>query len=328
MFLLTNLALVLFGLVILIWSADRLVLAASSLAQRHGVSPLVVGVLIVGFGTSAPEMFISAVSSLNDQSGIALGNAIGSNIANVGMVLAAAALISPLAVSAVALRREYPVLLIITAGCALLFLDGSISRLDGALLFGALIGLIALLMHVSKRDKSLVDALVGDDIPEPTMGERAAIGWLLVSLVLLPLSSQMLVTGASAIAAAMGVDPVIIGLTMVAIGTSLPELAAAVASALRKEHELIVGNIIGSNVFNLLGVLGIAGLLRPLSFSTDLLYRDYLIMALYTGGLWVLVGGWRKQAHLSRWAAAILLLGFVAYMVMLASMERALPAVA
>lgn len=316
-----SIVLIVSGLGLLIWAADRLVMAASSLASRHGVSPLLIGLLIVGFGTSAPEMFISAMSSLNRESGIAVGNALGSNIANIGLVLGVAALIAPLQVPASVLKREYPVLLLVTAGTCLLMLNGAISRLDGAILLAALLGLVALLLWVSRRKPEVAEAVVGDDLPETSLRTKPALLWLGLSLLLLPLSSQMLVTGASSVAMLMGVDPVVIGLSVVAIGTSLPELAAAVASAVRREHELIVGNIIGSNVFNLLAVLGIAGMVRPLELAPALMSRDYLWMSVFTLVLVALVQPWRRPLQLGRPAGCLLLAGFVGYMVLLAQSE-------
>ena len=250
----------------LVWAADRLVAGASAAARNFGVSPLIIGLTIVGFGTSAPELVVSATASLRNNAGLALGNAIGSNIANLGMVLGITALIRPLSLGSAALKREYPLLLLIMMVCYIMLLDLVYSSMEGWILLAGLAALVVWLVRLGIKGTSTdsltheFEAEIPADIPT-----RVAVFWLVVSLLVLPISSHFLVEGAVTIAQALGVSDVVIGLTIVAFGTSLPELATAVTSALRKENELAIGNIIGSNMFNMLGVLGIASVIRPVA---------------------------------------------------------------
>ncbi len=253
------------GFLLLVWGADRLVAGASATARNLGVSPLIIGLTIIGFGTSAPELVVSAVATLKGNSGLAVGNAIGSNIANMGLVLGATALIYPLRMESHALKREYPMLLLIMLVCFLMALDGVYSRPEGwALiigLFAVVIWIIRIGLHRPLSDPLAeeFDAEIPKDIPT-----KVAVFWLIVGLIVLPISSTFLVDGAITIARILHVTDTVIGLTVVAMGTSLPELATAITAALHKEDDLAIGNIIGSNIFNLLGVLGIAAVIQPI----------------------------------------------------------------
>lgn len=301
------------GFLLLVWGADRLVAGASGLANKLGMSPLLIGLTIIGFGTSAPELVVSAVASLQGNPGIAVGNAIGSNITNIGLVLGATAIFYPLRIDSSTLRREAPVLLFIMVFSTYLLWDLTLSRADGFLL---LIGLALMLcwMVWMGLNRSEQDPLVQEleaEIPTDMPIIRAII-WTSIGLVMLPLSSQILVKGAVTIAVIYEISDTIIGLTIIALGTSLPELAASLVSAMKNEHDLAVGNILGSNMFNLLGVLGIAGLLHPITLSSELLYRDTLTMFILTGALFFLA--FRKRGNqVNRRGGIWLLSGFLLY---------------
>ncbi len=301
------------GFVLLIWSADRLVAGASALARNFGVSPMVVGLTIVGFGTSAPEMVVSALASLEGNPSLAIGNALGSNIANVGLILGLTGLIYPMDVEASARRREFPILGLVTILTAVLMLNGSLSRADGFILIGGLflfIASMAVRTLVQAKSDPTTDALLSE-IPEG-MPTKTAVTWTLIGLIVLPVSAQMLVDGAISLAVMIGVSEAVIGLTVVALGTSLPELAAAIASAVKKEDDLAIGNILGSNLFNLLGVLGIAALIHPMTIEPILIWRDLPVMA----GIFVALAiAAYTGRRVGRGEAAVLLLAYLVYQV-------------
>lgn len=302
---------VLVGFVLLVWSADRLVAGASSLARNFGVSALVVGVTIVGFGTSAPEMVVSALASLEGNPALAVGNALGSNIANIGLILGLTCLVYPMTIDRSTCFREIPLLAAVTALTALLMLSGTLTRLDGVILAGGLALFILMMLYRGRRATDLdpvTQALMGEIASD--MSNRAAVAWTLAGLVVLPLSAQLLVSGAVGMAVQLGVSESVIGLTVVALGTSLPELAAAMASALRKEDDLCIGNILGSNLFNLLGVLGIAALVHPMTIEPLLIQRDLPVVGLtflMLAGMAVFAG------RIGRVGAGVLLATYLIY---------------
>jgi cation:H+ antiporter len=302
------------GFLLMVWAADRLVAGASATARNLGVSPLIIGLTIVGFGTSAPELVVSAVATYRGNAGLALGNAVGSNIANLGLVLGITALIYPLRLESKALKREYPLLLLIMLVCLLLILDLEYSRVEGWILIGGLAALIRWLIHLGLQ-RPHTDPLAEEFEAEiPTnVPTRVAVFWLTVGIVVLPISSQFLVEGAVSIARGLGVTDTVIGLTIVAFGTSLPELATAVTSALRREDDLAIGNIIGSNMFNMLGVLGIAAAIRPVEAPSILLARDFPVMFLMTGLLFFMAGDFRGPGKISRRSGLLLLTLFISY---------------
>ncbi len=302
------------GFVLLIWAADRLVTGASALARNFGVPPLVVGLTIVGFGTSAPEMLVSALAALRGNPSLAIGNALGSNVANIGLILGLTAMIYPLKVRRIILQREFPVLGVIMLLTLALMWNLQFSRLDGVILATGLLLMVMGMFWVGLsrgRDDPANDALASS-VPDNMSTGRAAL-WTIIGLVLLPLSAHILVNGAVTLALLIGVSEAVVGLTVVALGTSLPELAAAAASALKKEDDLAIGNILGSNMFNLLGVLGIAALLHPMIIEPVLFYRDLSVMFLFTIVLFLLV--WRRQGSglITRPAAFALFAGYLVY---------------
>lgn len=306
-----SLVYLLVGFVLLIWSADRLVAGASALARNFGISALLVGVLIVGFGTSAPELLVSAVAAFEGNPSLAVGNALGSNIANIALILGLTGLIYPMMVEPVAIRRELPLVTFASLLTGVLMLDGVFSRLDGAVLLTGLIlfvGWMVLRVRASAGEGLATEELFSE-IARP-MSNRQAVIWTGVGLVLLPLSAEILVDGAVGLAVLMGVSEAVIGLTLVALGTSLPELAAATVSALRKEDDLAIGNILGSNLFNLFGVLGIAALVSPMIIEPILIQRDLPVMLGVLAMLGVAAIAFRR---IGRVTAALLLVSYVVY---------------
>jgi cation:H+ antiporter len=314
------------GLALLVWSADKFVMGASATAYNLGVPTLVIGIIIIGFGTSAPEIFVSIISALENNPGVAVGNAIGSNIANITLVLGVGALIAPLTVSSGVLRREYPILFAATCLLILVLWDRELSRADGLMLFGGAIAVTMWLMWMSLNNRSAAadpletefDAEVPHNIPTPR-----ALLWTFISLIALIASSQLLVWGAVEIAHSFGVDDLLIGLTIVAVGTSLPELAVSISAALKKEHDLVIGNVIGSNMFNSLAVVGIAASIRPTALSSMVLYRDLPMMFALTVALFIMAYGFRGIGRINRIEASILLMAYMGYMVWLYRTEIA-----
>jgi len=309
------------GFILLIWSADRLIDGASALARNLGVSPLIVGLTIVGFGTSAPEMLVSAISSLEGRPSLAVGNAIGSNIANIGLILGLTGMIYPLTVERVTLKREFPVLAVIMVMSLGVMGNLHLSRLDGLVLACGLLLLVGgmLALGLTKGENDPLTGSLTDSVPDGITNRQATI-WIVVGILLLPLSAHILVTGAVTLALIAGVSEAVVGLTVVALGTSLPELAAAASSAFKKEDDLTIGNILGSNMFNLLGVLGIAALVHPLVIEDILLHRDVAVMFAMTIGLFLLI--WRRKGPgmITRPAAAVLFLSFLAYQTVVITM--------
>jgi cation:H+ antiporter len=305
---------ILIGLVVLVWGADRFISGAAALANNLGVSAMMIGLTIVGFGTSAPEILVSSIASFNGNPGLAIGNAIGSNIANIGLILGFTALITPLAVHSSVLKREYPIMLAVTLISLALMWDGSLTRIDGAILLILLCVILGWMFYSAKTGQS--DPIAGEfdaEIPHDIPTGKAII-WLLLGLIALLASSRALVWGAANIASAMGISDVVIGLTIVAIGTSLPELAASIASALKGEHDIAIGNVIGSNLYNLLAVLSLPGIIAPGPFLPEILTRDQPTMLLLTVALFIMgYGFFGRQGRINRLEGVILLSAFIAY---------------
>jgi cation:H+ antiporter len=308
----------LLGLVLLVWGADRFVDGAAATARNFGISPLVVGLVIVGFGTSAPEMLVSAVAAWQGNTGISIGNAVGSNITNIALILGVAALVRPLQVHSAILRRELPVLLAAMLVALLLLLDGALDRVDGAVLMSGFAISVYWTISLALRGRNKVsepDALASEfeaELASP-MSTGRALFWVFAGLVLLLVSSRLLVWGATELARAMGISDLVIGLTVVAIGTSLPELAASVSAALKNEHDIAIGNVIGSNTFNILAVMGLPGLIHPGVFDPALLHRDFPVMIGLTLALFAMAYGIRGEGRINRLEGVVLLLTFVGY---------------
>jgi len=303
------------GLALLVWSADRFIDGAAATARHAGMPPLLIGMVIIGFGTSAPEMVVSAFASIQGNPNLALGNGYGSNITNIALILGITALLSPIAVHSQILRKELPLLSVITLLAGYQLMDGEISGTDAWILLGVFFLMMGWSITQGMRQRG--DAL-GTDMEheldsDGTMALGKAIFWLLLGLVLLVLSSRVLVWGAVDIASAMGVSDLVIGLTVVAIGTSLPELASSIIAVRKNEHDLALGNVIGSNMFNTLAVVGIAGAIHPMSVSPEVLTRDWVVMAGLTLSLFVLSYGFRGPGRINRIEGGLLLAIFAAY---------------
>ena len=305
------------GFTLLLWGADRFVHGASATARNLGVSPMIIGLTIVGFGTSAPEMLVSIVSAMEGNPGLAVGNALGSNITNIGLVLGLTALITPLVVKSETLRREYPVMFAIMLLTLALMVDQDLSRSDGIILLLGLCLMVYWMITLSLR-KSRVDPMEYEFAQEiPLISTKMALLWLLAGFLVLLVSSRILVWGSINIAHALGVSDLVIGLTVVAIGTSLPELAASVMSALKKEPDIAIGNVIGSNMFNLLAVLGAPAVIAPLPLDSGILSRDYPFMIGLSIALFIMAYGFRTDGRINRLEGGLLLLGYVTYMFVL-----------
>ncbi len=283
------------GLVLLGWSADRFVAGAAATARALGMSLLMIGLTIVSFGTSAPEILVSAIAALTGAGELAVGNALGSNIANVGLVLGLTALLAPIVVPRDLFHREFRLLLLSVVLGGYCLWDLRIDRLDGLLLLGGLAFVMwrFVVQGTASSDAEVIDHEMEDSIPALPLRQAA---WLLTSgLIVLLISSRMLVWGATELALAFGVSELIIGLTIVAIGTSLPELAAAVASVLKGHHDIVIGTVVGSNLFNLLGVLAIPGLIDPILLEPAVFWRDFVTMAAMT--IFMILFAWLPPAR-------------------------------
>ena len=301
------------GLVVLVYAADWFVDGASSIARNFGVSPLLIGLTIVGLGTSAPEIMVSSLASFQGNPGLAVGNAIGSNIANMGLILGVTALIAPLAFHSRLLKRELPVLMLISIACYIVALD-CLSVVDGELM---LLGLVAFLYWLirtamAERKTDILTKEVEAEVPE-TMPNNKAWIFFVVGLLGLLISSKVLVWAAVNIAHAVGVSDLVIGLTIVALGTSLPELAASIGSVLKGEDDLAVGNVIGSNVYNLLAVFSLPALIAPGPLEASVISRDFPVLLAFTAVLFVLGMGFVKAGNINRWEGGGLLAAYLFY---------------
>ncbi|MCK2084986.1 calcium/sodium antiporter [Aeromonas sp. 3925] len=302
------------GLALLVWSADKFVDGAAATARYAGMPPLLIGMVIIGFGTSAPEMVVSALASMQGNPGLALGNAYGSNITNIALILGLTALISPIAVSSQVVRKEIPILLGITLLTGALLIDGHLGRGDALILGGVFIALLGWSIWTGIKGKGdALDEDVNVEIDSEAMPLKKAIFWLIVGLVLLVGASRLLVWGAVTIAQAFGISDLVIGLTIVAVGTSLPELASSLMAIKKKEHDLALGNVLGSNLFNTLAVVGIAAGIAPLDVDPAVLSRDWSLMMGLTLLLLVMCLGRKGQGRINRVEGGILLCIFVAY---------------
>lgn len=301
------------GLALLIWSADHFVDAAAAIATHFAVPPLLVGMVIVGFGTSAPELVVSANAALQGASSLALGNAWGSNIANVALIIGVTALVSPIVVQAVIVRKEIPIVLCATLIAGGLAIDLHISQLDGFILLAVFFAIMGWSVFAAFRQRT------SDNPIEPTdnasMGLTKAWLWLIVGLLVLMGGSRLLVWGAVRIATSLGVSELIIGLTIVALGTSLPELASSITAARKGEHDLALGNVLGSNLFNALAVVGLATAIQPTAVPREALLRDYTTMLATVLLLLLMAISWKKgkPAKIQRWEGFILVALYVTY---------------
>lgn len=302
------------GFALLVWSADRFVDGAAASAKHFGMSSLLIGMLIVGFGTSLPEMVVSAIAASQGNSGLALGNAYGSNITNIALILGVTALIAPMTVHSGVVKKEIPLLILIGLFSGWQLLDGELSRADGIVLLVGFFVLIGWSIFTAERNGDALGKEMDSELTVHAMPLTQALFWTGIGLVLLVISSRILVWGAVNIAQELGVSDLIIGLTVVALGTSLPELAASIVAANKGEHDIALGNVLGSNMFNLLAVAGIAGTIHPLAISPEVLSRDWVVMIGLTVTLLLMAYSFRsKERHINRLEGVILLTGYIVY---------------
>jgi cation:H+ antiporter len=308
------------GLALLVWSSDFFIDGAASIAVRYNVSPLIIGAVIIGFGTSSPEIVVAIIASLEGNPGLAVGNAVGSNITNIGLVLGVTAMIAAISVKSDFIKREMPILLIITALTIVLMLDYKLGVIDGIILLTILVMTI---FWIIRRNKSIdpndpLAAEINHEIEElPKLSKTRGLVYLLGGLVLLVISARMMVWGAVEIAEFFEVPDLIIGLTIVAIGTSLPELAASISAALKGELDMMIGNILGSNLFNLLAVLAVPAILAPALIDNELLKRDLPILLGFTVAMLLVAIPRKGNATISRLEGIFLLSMFIGYLTLL-----------
>lgn len=309
-------ALLIIGLVMVAYGADRLVFAASILCRRMGIPPLIIGMTVVSIGTSLPEIIVATAAGLNGQVDLAVGTAIGSNITNILLILGLTALLRPFIIHSDVLRRELPLMLIMTLLCGVLLWDGTLSRIDGIILLFTVVLYLLITVKIARlAERQGNDSLTREQLAElPGEGSQpVAFLWLGVALVIMPVSTQMIIDNATVLANAFAVSELIPGLTMVAIGTSLPELATAIAGVRKGENDIAIGNIMGSNIFNIAIVLGLPALLSPGSFDPQAVTRDYGVMLLASAIFALLC--WRRPRGVGRFGGALLICGFAAWMV-------------
>ena len=309
-----NLLEVIAGLVLLIWGADRFVHGAAATARNLGVTPLLIGLTIVAFATSAPEILVSIDAAFRNTPGLAIGNAIGSNIANIGLVLGCVALIRPIELRSATLRREMPALLAVSLLTVSLFLDSFLSRVDGLVLLTSLVIVMIWLARLGMRSAPTDPIKTDFEAEIPTdVSMRIAIFWLVFGLGTMLVGAHLLVDGAIATAERLGVSEVVIGILLVALGTSLPELAVSLVSAMKGEYGLAIGNIVGSNIFNLLAVIGVAATITPAALAPSVLSLHIFVMVAFTLVLFAMTYDYDGKSELSRIEGAALLLAFLAY---------------
>ena len=302
------------GLLLLIWGADRFVYGAAASARNLGVPPLLIGMTVVGAATSAPELLVSVIAAARNEPGLAIGNAIGSNIVNIGLVLGCVAIVRPIQLRSATLRREMPALLAVSLLTVSLFLDSRLSRVDGLVMISGLVIVLVWLARLSMRSAP-TDPIKQEyeaEIPV-NVGMGRAVLWLVVGLAMLLLGAQLLVDGASDIARQLGVSEVVIGILLIAFGTSLPELAVSLISALKGEYGLAIGNIVGSNIFNMLAVIGAAATISPLTLEPDVLSLHVFVMVAFTLVLFAMTYDYEGKSELSRIEGVALLAAFLAY---------------
>ena len=304
----------LFGLSLLIWGADRMVIGAAVTADNLGVSPMLVGLTVVGFATSAPEILVSATAALHGSPNLAVGNALGSNIANIGLVAGMAATIQPLEVRSQTLSRELPVMLAVSVIPVLLFPDQMLGRIDGIFLLLVFVGFLYWIVKlgIKTHGHDPIESEYSEDMPSG-ISPRKAWMWIAVGLAVLVIGSEFLVSGAKNFAQALGISELVVGVTLLAVGTSLPELAVSVVSIRKGHHGLALGNIIGSNAFNTLAVLGVAAVIHPAQLDLDTVRLHLPVMLAFTVAFFFMAYNYNGSMRLNRFSGAALLIGFVVY---------------
>lgn len=311
--LLATLAMII-GLGLLTYSADKFIDGAAATARHAGMPPLLIGMVIIGLGTSAPELVVSILAALQGNPGIALGNAYGSNIVNIALILGLTALLCPIVVHSQVVRQELPLLLLVTVVAILQLFDGQLSVADGWVLLGLFVVLMGwLIWQGMQRRGDILAQEVQQSMQDEIMSLTRALFWVEAGLVMMIVSSRLLVWGAVVVARHFGVSDLLVGLTIVALGTSLPELASAVSAVRKGEHDLALGNVIGSNLFNTLAVVGLAVVLAPLGVEPEVLSRDAVVMGGLTLGLFLICFRKRRGGTISRKMGGALLGAYLVY---------------
>ncbi len=303
------------GFILLVWSADRFVEGAAAVAKHMGLPSLLIGMVIVGFGTSAPEMVVSAMAAADGNPALALGNGLGSNIVNVSLILGATALIAPIIVNSKIIQKEIPLLMALSLLTGFFLWDLSLTFIESLILLSGFFILIGWSIYTALNNKGdILESEIEKELAEHAMTLGKGLFWLIVGLAVLIGSSRILVWGSVEIAVLLGVTDLIIGLTIVALGTSLPELAASIIAARKGEHDIAIGNVIGSNMFNLLAVIGIAGVIEPMhQLEPEVLWRDWPVMTGLMALLLVLAFSIGKEHKITRFGGVILLSTYIAY---------------
>lgn len=316
---LVAIALLIVGLILLVYGADRLVFSAAILSRSFGIPPLIIGVTVVGMGTSLPELIVSISAAAHGQMDIAVGTALGSNITNILLILGGAALLHPLTVQSNLIRRELPLMLLVALLCGFVLFNNELSRSDGLALIALGAGwLVCAITFARRADSESSDTLTREqlaELPRDDISNTVAFLWLAVALIILPIASRMVIDNATVMADYFGISELVIALTLVSVGTSLPELATVIAGALKGEDDIAIGSLIGSNIYNMVFVLGIPALVYPNSFDPTAFARDYWVM-LGVSALFTLICLQRVR-RIGRMAGALLLGGFILWVVML-----------
>lgn len=313
-----NIFMLIAGLGALVWSADKFVYGAAAFARNLGLPPMLIGLTIVAMGSSAPEMFVAATASMEGMTDTAIGNVLGSNVANITLILGITALLGAISVSSQTLLREIPLMLGATMIAGYFLHDGFLTRIEGFMLMGLFFILMGyLIWHgLTNKNHDPLEVEADDEIPKGVPTHKAVL-WLVVGIILLPLSADWMVQGAVGIAKAYHLSDLVIGLTIIAIGTSLPELAACVAGVLKKEDDLAIGNIVGSNLFNILAVLALPGIIAPGEVDAAASTRDFYMVLATSSALAVLILLSGRVRQLKPWHGVVLLCTFVAYQAVL-----------
>jgi len=311
-------ALLIIGLLLVVYGADRLVFSAAILFRSIGCSPLIIGMTVVSIGTSLPEIIIASAAALHGQLDLAVGTAIGSNITNIMLILGLAAILHPFAVDSDILRRELPLMLLVSLVAGLFLFDGELSQIKGIILLViAVLYLLFIIRIVRLAEREGIDNLTREQVSELPQGGSLSVAflWLGVALVIMPIATQMVIDNATVLAHYFGVSDLVVGLTIIAIGTSLPELATTIAGVRKGENDIAIGNIIGSNVFNIVFVLGIPALVAPGSFDPLAFARDYWLMLAVSAVFAILC--WRKPRQVGKQIGALLICGYIVWVVAL-----------
>lgn len=303
------------GFILLVWSADRFVDGAAAVAKHLGLPSLLIGMVIVGFGTSAPEMVVSAMAALDGNPALALGNGLGSNIVNVSLILGATALIAPIIVHSKIIQKEIPLLMALSLLTGFFLWDLALTFVESLILLSGFFILVGWSIYAALNNKGdVLESEFEEELASHAMSLGKGLFWLILGLAVLIGSSRILVWGSVEIALILGVSNLMIGLTIVALGTSLPELAASIIAARKGEHDIAIGNVIGSNMFNLLAVIGIAGVIQPMyNLEPEVLWRDWPVMSGLMVLLLVLAFSFGKEHKLGRFGGVVLLGSYIAY---------------